>query len=717
MILAGHRPMMLRRAGHAGTVTMLATVVLTLWPWAGAGSWAGVQPAATSPLRPQLALVDQTDWVAPGRPFALALAVTGPVPAGGLQVQVIPFAKLTSRSAFQQTLRNRVDTYPLGYPAPIPLSALAPDPAHRSAVTLPLTVVSPGHPAPPGSPSPDRPLVDLGPCGTDCGGVYPISVRLEDADSGEVVDELTTHLIFTDPVPGSLRLDFAWILPVAAPPSLTANGRSTIDAEESASLAALARAVTSGPDNIPLSLVPSPVSMEALASSPRPADRTTLAELASWAAAPGHQTVARTYAPVSLAALLDAGLGNQLGAQLERGEQVVQHTLHVQASPSTWVTNEALSPDALGRLQDQPVQHLVLPETDLIPVAEKYTLVHPFLLAGPQLDQTAAVASDPGLAAHLTDDTDPALAAHQLLADLATLYYDNPSDPQRGVVLATPPGWRTNATLLTTVLSALAHGPLVRPVTLDQLFAQVEPATTDAGGGATALVRHLAPGMGGMGGMAGGGPSALPTRALAATQSRLTAFFSTVGSTASPSTTTFLGMKDLLLVAASQDLGPSQRLQYLHDVEVAIDTQLDRLHIPPGQTITLTANRGQIPITIVSDAPYPVQAVLRVSSDKLGFPKGASLPVELSRRSNTKYFSVQARASGDFPLTVSLVSPEGHLVLLDSRFTIRSTATSTVAIVISVGAGAFLLGWWGRSLLKGRRTTRNRRLVPAEETG
>jgi hypothetical protein len=56
-----------------------------------------------------------------------------------------------------------------------------------------------------------------------------------------------------------------------------------------------------------------------------------------------------------------------------------------------------------------------------------------------------------------------------------------------------------------------------------------------------------------------------------------------------------------------------------------------------------------------------------------------------------------------------LSSPRGDLRLGQTRFTIRSTAASGVAIVLSVGAGLFLLVWW-IGHFRGRRATT---LVPS----
>jgi hypothetical protein len=56
-----------------------------------------------------------------------------------------------------------------------------------------------------------------------------------------------------------------------------------------------------------------------------------------------------------------------------------------------------------------------------------------------------------------------------------------------------------------------------------------------------------------------------------------------------------------------------------------------------------------------------------------------------------------------------VTSPDGRLELVRSEVTIRSTAFSGVGVALSVGAGLFLLLWWGRHW---RTVRRARRLVP-----
>jgi hypothetical protein len=434
--------------------------------------------------------------------------------------------------------------------------------------------------------------------------------------------------------------------------------------------------------------------MQALADSPRVVDHQTLATLATLAADPAQQVLTGPYVPVSLAGLADIGLADQAAAQLARGVQVLGSTLHAQANPHTVVIDNAIDQGALEPLRSQGVDHLVVPDTSLASSGSKLTLTQPFQLAGAQPGQPLVTASDSGLASHFTSGGDQVLAAHQLLADLAEIYFEQPASSQpRGVVVDTPLDWPASSAFLTAALDGLDQSPIVQPLTLSALDASI-PAVASNG---APLVRQLG---------TQSDQTRVPVASLRSAQRRLLSFSTVVGNDPR-----LLGeMGDVLLAGESSDLRQSEQSRYMSGVQDQIGVQLAKLTLSQDRTITLTSRTGRIPITVISQTDYTVHAVLTVASDKLSFPNGSTQILALDRRDNPEYFDVSARASGDFPLSVSLVSPNGDLVLLNSRFTVRSTATSAVAIALSVGAGAFLLGWWGRSLIM-RRRERNRRLV------
>jgi hypothetical protein len=72
----------------------------------------------------------------------------------------------------------------------------------------------------------------------------------------------------------------------------------------------------------------------------------------------------------------------------------------------------------------------------------------------------------------------------------------------------------------------------------------------------------------------------------------------------------------------------------------------------------------------------------------------------------TLELSVEARASGAFPVDVRVSSPDDVITLSEARVTVRSTAVSGLGIVLSVLAALFLLIWWARHFRSVRRANR-----------
>jgi hypothetical protein len=273
------------------------------------------------------------------------------------------------------------------------------------------------------------------------------------------------------------------------------------------------------------------------------------------------------------------------------------------------------------------------------------------------------------------------------------------------VVVATPKTWEPSEAFLDAFLGGLAGHPVLRSVTLDQFFTDVPAEQVAARRGQTdrTLVRRMiAPTV---------APTApaLPSATIRDTRRRIDAFASAVDLTDPTGAAVVERMDKTLLAGESSDLRPRDRTRYLEGAAGQLATELQGITMPQNRSITLTAREGEIPVTVTRRLPYPVRAVLRLESDTLDFPQAPSRDLALTRLNTTAQFTVRAQSSGSFPLRVRLESPEGGLVLAESRFTVRSTAISGVGTGLSIGAAVFLLIWWGNHL-RGRRS---RRLVPA----
>jgi hypothetical protein len=609
-------------------------------------------------------LASQTAWVGPGDDFDLRLQIAGVPEPERVDVVVAVHARVTSRSQFALTTEGRA----LG-------SSIATTSA-RLASLLPTDVAG-------------AILVRLGPPGLSLTrtGVYPVEVLVRER-GGPVLDRLVTHLIFVaaDDAP---RLRVALVVPVHAPVALGAD--AGLPAAATRGLAVLADTLASpAVAGVAFTLAPTPETLDALARSRREGDRAILDALRS--AAAGRQVLARPYVPLDVAALERSGLGRLVPDAVRTGVAVTADVLGVRPDPRTWLADGGLDAAGLDTLRDLLVDRLVVPEAALTPVPLQVTLAAPFLLEGNRGARVEAVMADRGLAAHFRNSGDRVLAAHHLLADLATIWMDAPRRT-RGVVVLPPRSWVPSRPFLEAALSGLAASPVLEAVSLEQLFTGVPPAT---GGRAGRLVRHLAPSR----------DRALPAAALASAARRVAAT-QTILPPASP-TREHLARR--LLTAVSADLGSRRARTLAEAADAAARAVAARIVAPPRRTVTLTAREGEIPLTFQNLGPEPLTVAVRLKSDRLTFPDGAQFTLELPPRNHTVRVAVEARTAGLSPLDVVVTDPAGDLQLAASRLEIRSTAASGVGIVLSVGAAVFLAAWWARHLARGRRA---RRLVPA----
>jgi hypothetical protein len=118
---------------------------------------------------------------------------------------------------------------------------------------------------------------------------------------------------------------------------------------------------------------------------------------------------------------------------------------------------------------------------------------------------------------------------------------------------------------------------------------------------------------------------------------------------------------------------------------------------------------------MVSSAPYPVTGTLTLTSDKLLFPngttqwsEGATLLPGGSGSAHTTVVpvTVRTRASGLFRVGIAFASPDRDLILSSGQVSVRSTATSVVGVVLSLGAVLVLVAWWLRTSRKRRALRR-----------
>lgn len=670
---------MRRRVALAGVAVAVAGLLLSPAPARAAG---GSAPAG-APLGVQL--LSQTPWVQGSGQFHLRVAMSASAPATD-RVRVRYFPQLITRTNFDSAATGQIRSYP-SYTATVPLTRLPADPAGGLDIDIPVDTPAAG-----GSPFAEFPAGHS--------GVFPVQVDVVDADGHSEGPPLTTFLIYASAT--NTPLAVALVVPVGSSPSIGPSGRIQAPAPAEADRLSRLAGVLNSDSSVHASILASPLSVTSLqtgSAAGSAADRSTLTNLA---AAPQNgllQVLPSTFSPVAPGDLIDAGLAGEAEQQVAAGAATLRDGFATAPAGGTWVVNGPLDAATLGFLQAHHANSLIVPSSDLTAYSSPVTFASATWL---QYGYTRmrVMAADPQLTADFTVDQPPALAASDLLAEMAMIQTEQPG-LSRGVVAMPPPGWSASPDFLLTLLAGLAGNPLLEPVTASGLFAGLPvPEVT----------RELAD---------PSPPAGRAAAALISAASRIQAARRDLNGLASvlPDRATIGTLGDELLAAESEDITPATRSALLSSVESEKARLTSRISLPGSTSITLTATKGQLPITILSSAPPRARVQLVLISQRLIFrpattPGGTcSVPIptreicdfSLTAQNTTLKVPVETRSSGVFPLEVDLYSPDGMLLLAKNRDTVRSTAVSGVGIILIIVAVLSLAVWWGRDLRHGRR--------------
>jgi hypothetical protein len=669
------------RAVAAGVLACAAVAGAATSPAAPAVVRAGAaRPAQTANVSPAPAgvhLAYQDPWIARGGSFTMLLRVDDAALAArpGAAIAVTIHESVTTRTAFDLVIAEDDPGATLYTLSPLPIASLP-----RLGGNLAVRIGLAG--------SGVRPAVNL-----DRRGVYPVRVSL--TNTGTPTGSFVTWLVVVDDAarPIDQPLMVAWVWPLLAPPALTPEG--SLDPDVASQLRAGGRldriaAVLAGAGRLPLSLLVGP---ETVASWAQLADREpraarSLARLRAAARRSTTDVLPAMYVPVDVAAMVSAGLGERAAAQLDAGSRTLADVLG--AAPFDGAPAAFVDPASDAAIRHMLATRVAVRESALAPATHQFTPAQSFsLVTGGGTVQGVATAP---FAERLLLGPDPgALKAQRLVAALAEVAYEAPA-VARGIVLAPASEWSPDPETLNPVIAALRDFPLATPVTLRELFARISVETLRD----VPLQRILAP----------AAPTALPVGAddYRATADRLAAYAAVVGA----QDRAVVEGERALLVALSSSISPARAQALLARIDSSIQAFSDAVRVD-AKRITLTARRASVPLSFHNNLSpaRPVTVRVHLVSEKLLFPQGAERIVRLDPGVNTMSFTVEARASGTFPMTITLTSEDGRLRFGPPvRVTVRSAVFGGFAVALTAGAVVFLAAWWANHLRRARRARR-----------
>jgi uncharacterized protein DUF6049 len=414
------------------------------------------------------------------------------------------------------------------------------------------------------------------------------------------------------------------------------------------------------------------------------------------AARPGTELIALPYPDPSLPALSQAGLLGRLDDLLRRGRAEVEAALG--RAPAVDVARppgSKLDAASMSRLVALGAR-IVLLDPGVLPTPEGLQFSPPSVVrvsaAGSSVD---AIVPDPGVPRlSAAFRSDPRLAAQVALGELASKWLELPGTSGRGAAVAFSDTTRPHPMFLAAFTTLVRASPWLKPVSASRM-SRLAPPT-----GRQPLPSKAFPGF---------APDYVSR--LHAVEDSLARYATAIHGAGA--TAVLARLSDDLLLALSGTALSKRAVgdRLLRTVEDSIQATYRGVRTPPaGSLITLTSRGGTIPITLRNDSRFRLRLRVRLLSDRrLSFTGGDSQLITLAadHRVARIQFPVKAQTTGKFPLKVQVQTvgdfPEPAIVA-ETQMIVRSTAYNRVALVLTIGAGLFLLGWWGRRFLP-RRTS------------
>lgn len=692
----------------ARIVTALTTTLLV----------ASLSPVAaqTTPedIDVRMRLVGQPAWHQPQSPLDIELELSnvGTEALEGYNIRVEAHDRVGSRTALHASFDGDAGFLTSSYTITEPDVALGPGTTHLVSVDDPAGTLS---------------SLATGP---DDGGVYPLALSLYDAEGAGPLDTVTTPLILY-PRPPENPLNLALVVPVTDLPARGPRGLFRegddgtrpleVAVDEGGWLSGLLEGLeTEVDEGLQVGLAPSPRLIEELtdmaggyrraasdgeevvdATDPeaRAAGR-VLERLRALTEEPGVQTILTPYANPDLPSLADYPERDWLPEQIKVAEAVLEDFGSFPGRD--WI----LSPGS--RMDTATLEQLAFADAGAFTFFGNSSLrpeLDPTVLACPGGSPTLACpitvevpdatvqgyASDPPLQTRLLDIVrDPDAAALQrFYAELAMIHTELPGTQR--VVQASLPPWQPDPESSSALLEVLGRAPWLETVT---------PAE-GLGLGLPTIERTVV--------------TDVPTSPSAPPES----FYEEIAA-ANDAVDTFAGIQPPesfverlnrnLLVAQSRSWWTDEELLergmgYADRTGDIATAELDKVSLRAPGHITLTSEQGEITLSLVNEADHPVTVRIVPESDDVIFDPAVIEDTFEANAASQFRVDVRSQSSGIFPVRVRLETPNGTDIRSPFSITVRSTTFNDIALILTLGALAFLILFYA---LRGIRKRRGR---------
>ena len=512
-------------------------------------------------------------------------------------------------------------------------------------------------------------------------GVHPLVVELL-APGGTVADALHTHILMVpDDSTGVEPMPVALVIDLEAPVAYSPDAGTRIDPDGLSRALAAAEALA-GRAEIPVTVEIDPQIFDALGQLGE-----TAAIDALQAAASGREALLAPWAPLDVAGWVAAGRADVVLDGFARARAALE-AVGIEPGAVSRIGPDRPAATAAWLASAVGAAGFVIDSgsSDSTGSASGRTR----FVAGPGGSRLPAVEADSALAALLassgagtsrpeTGEDDLELRVQQFLAELWRMALAGESGP----IVILPPS--LDGPVVEAVLAGIGaeSTALLQPVTTGALLAALSPdqpiKPNDPDGAEAA-------------------PAAGAERRSEVEQ-RLRAYESLVA----PADSAAAFLRDLVAASADRRLDDAGRAELLDAVEQRAAAGMGGIELMDRGRITVTGRSADLPLTLVNGQPLPVTVALELASDEVGFPQGRRQLAPLEPGRNEVRVRIEARSAGDSAVGVTVVTPEGGIVLDRGTARMRTVGRTGWGLMILAAAGAGLAAWWARTIRRARR--------------
>lgn len=516
-------------------------------------------------------------------------------------------------------------------------------------------------------------------------GVYPLTIRLVDSQTGEVVTSVLTFLNRRDTKLETPVVPFSTVVSLTGPAALTNDGTYVITDNARDSVTRLVSFLTTFRSPVTISIQPEIIASFAYSSLPADVELfTKLRDLLR-----GRTIVNTTFAPSNPSLFAAMNLSSEFVAQLKFGEKMLNRLLPgVTIQRHTWIANDNIDPPAMSVLKSAGITSVILmPSAQSLVTSERsLSLLGRATKTGNEMISVISPLSGATQIKHAQPAGSERLAykiAAELLVERDDLLSQEtlPAEIKMGVVASFHDAGESDAVITATRALLQSSGFSMNDFGGTFVVNPITPAVAFAKNSTSFDTSR--------------------TSSIRATRRDLDATLSMLG----PDDVRRETWPSLFSLGTST-ITDSPGV-YITSLRTTMRAVRDAVTVTTPKSVTLSSRTGAIRIQVRNDSDQDLTVRVRLTSAKLTLSDPSRIMVLTKGGTTELNVSATTRASGEIPISIWVSTPEGNQSVVDPiTISANVNAIAGYGQLISVSLLLVLFAWWWSN----RRSARRERL-------